>query len=884
MASTIKKTANALSSESDLLNVYADLKAVCHKFESYLGVSESAQKRVLNWAEKREGDAVQDFLRSLYDIETERSAIDRRYNDHFRIFVKLWKGILSEKKELNSKLKELEAVRKTEKNMSQKVSKAEAKEPQHKVEQRMLELEQAKKKTAEVSQEAAQKLLEVQQDKHQTLRTGYTGLYGATMSRIKEHVELLERMRQLVNDFPAVVARNEDGTYVHDKYDGPQQECPIWWQGEKLYSQLQNVRGSHEEEKRRSSKEHSSKLDEMVRKQEQAAREFEQMHTGELSNMTAGQQQMIANLNSAHQAKVADLQHQMESLDQGHSVVVAAEAEKFRKLEGVLDSTQGRLADQLAEYAKLDKTYEGTLLGMVSRSHKQALDDIGHASIWAKQACMNTFLDAAGQSKAAAESMLPILEGDIEGKSEMIQLKLASLSTQVTTTLLSAAGASQSSRAESSHELMEVLTPLPDVTRDLLIYFPIEVKDKSADLCEKEEPAPAAVAVAEKKEEEEAPAPKVKALYRHEQKNQDGFKLIGFEKGDILLLVKKREDGWSRVRKNENEGWAPTSYLQDYAEPKADAPEPLSRSGSDVSVVERESSGKKPNPATVIAAFCAVIDAAVATAKKIQLRDHELAKLSNQIANAIEEKMSAAQQSIADAIKLFQRLLAQSKSTESGRLLEVNSQLLERALLLENGMVNVIGASSGLRAALSRTRGTTGESEFNAKHQSWFEALTASVDAVHEGNPMLTEAVRCVLGRKGKHEELQVACRNITSTCAHLAALSKTKGGTGGADEGAQQQVVSRCSEVMTIGQDLLAAARESQDLALASVLMEDFSELTANQCKRLTMATQVNVLKLEKEVELYVSIFIVLCYGRSRVHLPLCSFIGLGSSTIELT
>jgi hypothetical protein len=53
MASTIKKTANALSSESDLLNVYADLKAVCQKFESYLSVSESAQKRVLNWAEKR---------------------------------------------------------------------------------------------------------------------------------------------------------------------------------------------------------------------------------------------------------------------------------------------------------------------------------------------------------------------------------------------------------------------------------------------------------------------------------------------------------------------------------------------------------------------------------------------------------------------------------------------------------------------------------------------------------------------------------------------------------------------------------------------------------------------------------------------------------------
>ena len=32
---------------------------------------------------------------------------------------------------------------------------------------------------------------------------------------------------------------------------------------------------------------------------------------------------------------------------------------------------------------------------------------------------------------------------------------------------------------------------------------------------------------------------------------------------------------------------------------------------------------------------------------------------------------------------------------------------------------------------------------------------------------------------------------------------------------------------------------------------MEDFEELTSNQIKRLTMATQVNLLKLEKSVEL---------------------------------
>lgn len=53
MASSLKKTANALSQESELLNVYSDLKAVCSKFDSFLGATESSQKRILNWAERK---------------------------------------------------------------------------------------------------------------------------------------------------------------------------------------------------------------------------------------------------------------------------------------------------------------------------------------------------------------------------------------------------------------------------------------------------------------------------------------------------------------------------------------------------------------------------------------------------------------------------------------------------------------------------------------------------------------------------------------------------------------------------------------------------------------------------------------------------------------
>lgn len=70
---------------------------------------------------------VQKFIRSICELENERENVERRYNDHFKIFVKLWKGILAEKKELNHKLKEFDAAQASLKSRTKKVSKAEQK-------------------------------------------------------------------------------------------------------------------------------------------------------------------------------------------------------------------------------------------------------------------------------------------------------------------------------------------------------------------------------------------------------------------------------------------------------------------------------------------------------------------------------------------------------------------------------------------------------------------------------------------------------------------------------------------------------------------------------------------------------------------------------------
>jgi hypothetical protein len=89
---------------------------------------------------------VRDFVARIIDVNTEIGCIDRKYsllsnhycvmhrfNDHFKIFVKLWKGILAEKKDLNAKIAALKKARSNTDVLRKKVYKAEEKEPRDQV-------------------------------------------------------------------------------------------------------------------------------------------------------------------------------------------------------------------------------------------------------------------------------------------------------------------------------------------------------------------------------------------------------------------------------------------------------------------------------------------------------------------------------------------------------------------------------------------------------------------------------------------------------------------------------------------------------------------------------------------------------------------------------
>jgi len=833
MASSLKKTANALSAESQLLNVHADLKAVAVKFESYLATIEAASKRILNWAERKEDERVQEFLQAVVELDMERKESDERANEHYKIFVKLWKGIISEKKELNAQLKNLDGARANLRDKTRKVAKAEQKEPVHKVEQRMTELEEAKAKEANVAAEVAQKLLEVQQDKHRTLRQGYTGLHQATMKRLREQVLIMEKLRILANTFPQVVARQEDGTYEHQPFD-TSQEVEVWWQGDEINRQLQEVKGQHDEEKRGMQKQHNAKVDELVKRQEQMTAHFEKTRKGLLSNVAGEHAEYLESLSQEHAAQIAALQNDINNRDAAHAAAMADKDQQYgslnQNLDGVkaqlmaqIDEVKRQLKAQIKETKKVETALQTANNNIITRSRKQAVDAIAHASIAAKNPCMNTFIDTAPQVRNAAEALALVLRDGLEGKCDIVHNRLSAFASGISMSLLSAAGAAQVSQAENSMELLTLLQPV-SATADALLSCFMATDDDTDD----HDPVP-----------EEPEAKMVKAKFKHAGKVQDGFALIGFKKGAVLTLVKHRADGWSRIKSDTEEGWAPTSYLEDHV---AEAKNTRRRSSYQRAAVA--------DPQGAVVEFMAMYDAAIDKAKEIQVRDRELHKLSNLIANAIDSKVTAAQQSILDANSLFNKLLETSKATDTDRVLEVNTELLEKALKFEAGMERVINSSEGMRAALLRSRGSQTDSDFNQKHQTFFEALTASVDAVHADNPILCEAVRSVLARKGKHEELQVATRAINAAVARLSSMSLTKSMADTNEGGIQNHLSKNCKFVIDTGNSLLASARESQDLALASVLMDDFTKLSANNAKRLTMKTQVNVLKLEKELE----------------------------------
>jgi len=854
MAHAVRKAAHALAEEGELLNVHSELKDLSHAVDNRIRIHERAVKTLVKWTQrKKEDESIQAFVLRISELEEESCNVDRKYNEEFRVFVRSWKEVIAEKKELNAKVA---AYKKAQKNVEQarkKFTQTEAKQPrdEEKIHKARKQLESIEAGCEEVKTAMEDKLLEVQQEKHGRLRSGYLTLYHAQMTRLRELVAVQERFLQAVNEFPAVKSRKEDGTFEFGEWEDKPEESPIWYKGEEFLAKLKTIRDEHLAEMEKLRRKHTDDLEGLLRKRDEDDAQKIESYSAEMMTMYNENKALMERVKLDHKRALEAAEEKLSRTDKELNEKITQLEDKIARQNAELTATRKELKAQATEANRLEDTIEGLKMAAVERATDQATLSVATTEPIFKQDANAYFFDCIHRARQELDDFkLAAKKGEDHFDYDNLSSRFADT---LTHSLLATWTLSKCSRAENSSDLVPLAQDFCVAGKEV---FQI-VKSGLGD-------AQHARPILGSSSPQAAPKSKssknmVKAMYDHASREHQGTVLIGFRKGDVMEMVKSRDDGWCKVVKGSESGWAPSSYLKPVEAPDApdggeSAPKAPDTPELGASPVLQRRSTVPAAPAVdktaeqLEEAFLQAHTALLSKGKEIVARDRELALLSNALADNLGSKVSAAQQSVLDALAHVEKMQTETRNTDSGRRLEVNENILGLTFKLEKHMQSLIEAANAMRAGLEETKGTQSDDEFNAKHEKWFEGLSQAVDSMVEGNPILTEALRSVVRKKGKHEELQVSARNISAAVAQLAALSRTKTLRDG--DTSLSRLNHLTEEVKNVVHELLAGVRECHELDLASVMLEDYGNLSETEAKRLVMATQVNVLKMESQLE----------------------------------
>eukprot|EP00730_Choanoeca_flexa_P005539 TRINITY_DN11967_c0_g2_i3.p1 TRINITY_DN11967_c0_g2~~TRINITY_DN11967_c0_g2_i3.p1 ORF type:complete len:876 (+),score=296.90 TRINITY_DN11967_c0_g2_i3:68-2695(+) len=842
----VRKAANALAEEGELLNVYAELKDVAQYTERRARAQERVSKTIARWTErKKETPRIRQFLSDITAVENDMVIVERAYNEEFKVFMAIWKNVLAEKKELNSKV---DACRKAQRNLEQaqkKVQQAEAKQEHDKLVKAKKQLESIQQGHLEVRKAMEVKLLEVQQEKHNVLKSGYMALYKAQMQRSHDLVKLESRLRKIVNDFPAVKVRNDDGTFEYEESSEPPEEEPIWCQGVEFLERLRVLESEHQAHMDELHRKHDSALSGLLRERDEMDAQKNESYSAEVVGMMQKNKMLTDELRAQHERALKSAEEQRARMQQDYDKQIKALQSQVAQLSSQVKARHRQVLNHVAETHRLEETMEQVKLDVVTRARTHAHSAIDQAIAALSEPCAEYFFAQTHTVVDAFQDL--ITEAQRDNQHVEFDNAAAAFTTHITHVLSAGWALARCSKAEMTSELLEELVRFAQVGKQGVQQVEsapalsnkrlLQRSRTREELDLKASGATAAPAVGNN-------SSWMLAAYDHEAKDHQGTKLLGFKKGDKLELIKSRDDGWCKVRLGSQQGWAPLSFLKPMAQPAVEDKEKADADQEEAEVTEMTPEAAK----ALTTKFQQAVQTLETTAKKIVARDRELAALANALAGGIESKVSAAEQSVLDALSHIEKMRAESRSNDAGRRLEVNTNLLDLAEKICTTLRELMVTAKNVRQQLESTRGMSTVDEFNDKHRSWFEALTTAVDTMFEGLPVLTEALRSVVRKEGKHEELQVSARNLSATVAQLAAMTRTKAMP---DNDTSQADLNRAAEAFkTTVHSLLAACRECHELDLASVLLEDYDGLSETEAKRLVMSTQVNVLKMESQLE----------------------------------
>lgn len=222
---------------------------------------------------------------------------------------------------------------------------------------------------------------------------------------------------------------------------------------------------------------------------------------------------------------------------------------------------------------------------------------------------------------------------------------------------------------------------------------------------------------------------------------------------------------------------------------------------------------------------------------------------SDNVEDLFETEVSSMEKAIEEAASQIEKLLNDSRATDSGVKLEVNEKILDACTNLMKAIRLLVQKSRVLQGEIvSFGKGASTDKEFYKRNHQWTEGLISAAKAVAQGaNFLVSAANKAVSGEAKHHLDLVVAAQEIAASTAQLVVASRVKAPKGSnnlqALATASKGVTQSTATVVATAKDCGRQLEENQDL--------DLENLTVHQAKTMEMEIQVKVLELEQALQM---------------------------------
>ena len=225
----------------------------------------------------------------------------------------------------------------------------------------------------------------------------------------------------------------------------------------------------------------------------------------------------------------------------------------------------------------------------------------------------------------------------------------------------------------------------------------------------------------------------------------------------------------------------------------------------------------------------------------------DLTRANGDIGDIVEQEMLSAARTIEAATQKLQELMAKPKDTRYSAVeVQVHDSILQAALAITNAIGRLIqAATASQQEIVAQGKGSSTMQQFYKRNNRWTEGLISAAKAVALATTWLIQAADGVLSGTHTLEQLIVASNEVAAATAQLVAASRVKAAlmskTQEQLELAAKAVTEACKAL--VRQVKAISAKQAEDQ------MADYSDLGAHEFKVRQMEQQVEILRLEKEL-----------------------------------